>query len=97
MEIKLKDFKFIRTNTNMVLAVLVFFSITNIYAQSLIPAGAKLDTVVSGLAQPEGPIWKNGIGLLFSDIALNRIYLWSPSDSSATIYLNPSDNSNGLR
>jgi len=96
MEIKLKDFKFIRMNTNMVLVVLVFFSITNIYAQSPIPAGAKLDTIVSGLAQPEGPVWKNGFGLLFSDIALNRIYLWSPSDSSATIYLNPSDNSNGL-
>jgi gluconolactonase len=65
-------------------------------AQSPVPPGAKLDTVASGLSQPEGPVWKDGLGLLFSDIALNRIYLWSPTDSSTTIYLNPSENSNGL-
>ncbi|MGD0338366.1 MAG: SMP-30/gluconolactonase/LRE family protein [Bacteroidota bacterium] len=65
-------------------------------AQSPIPPGAKLDTVVSGLSQLEGPVWKDGLGLLFSDIARSRIYLWSPSDSSITIYLYPSDSSNGL-
>jgi gluconolactonase len=81
---------------NIFFVVLIFFSSTNIFAQSPIPAGTKLETIVSGLAQPEGPVWKDRLGLLFSDIALNRIYLWSPSDSSTTIYLDPSDNSNGL-
>jgi gluconolactonase len=75
---------------------LVFFSITNIFAQSPIPAGAKLDTVASGLAQPEGPVWKDGLGLLFSDIARSRIYQWSPITDSTTSYLYPSSNSNGL-
>jgi gluconolactonase len=80
----------------MFFVILIFFSSANIFAQSPIPPGAKLETIVSGLAQPEGPVWKDGLGLLFSDIARNRIYLWSPSDSSTTTYLYPSDNSNGL-
>ena len=67
-----------------------------IFAQSPVPPGAKVDTVVSGLAQLEGPVWKDGLGLLFSDIARSRIHLWSPSDESTTTYLHPSDSSNGL-
>ena len=94
MEIKLKDLKSIRFNIFFV--ILVFFSITNIFAQSPVPVGAKLDTVASGLAQPEGPVWKDGLGLLFSDIQASKIYQWSPSDNSTTIYLNQSNSSNGL-
>jgi gluconolactonase len=94
LEIKLKDLKFIRIN--MFFVILVFFLCTNIFAQSPVPIGAKLDTVVSGLAQPEGPVWKDGLGLLFSDIARSKIYQWSPSTNSTTTYLDPSDNSNGL-
>jgi gluconolactonase len=67
-----------------------------VIAQSPVPPGAKLDTVVSGLAQLEGPVWKGDLGLFFSDIARSRIYIWSPSDNSTTIYLYPSDSSNGL-
>ena len=75
---------------------LIFFSRTKVFAQSHIPIGAKLDTIVSGLRQPEGPVWKDGLGLLFSDLYLNRIYRWSPSNDSTTIYLDPSNTSNGL-
>jgi gluconolactonase len=77
------------------LLLIVFLPFVSV-AQSPIPPGAKLDTLVSGLAQPEGPIWKDGLGLLYSDIARSRINLWSPSDSSNTIYLNHCDSSNGL-
>jgi gluconolactonase len=74
----------------------IFISLANVFAQSPVPVGAKLDTVISGLAQPEGPVWKDGLGLLFSDLAQNKIYQWSPSGDFTNTYLYPSNNSNGL-
>lgn len=60
------------------------------------PLNAQVEQVATGFLQPEGPVWKDGVGLLFSDIAANKIYLWSPFDSSVTEFMNPSDSSNGL-
>jgi gluconolactonase len=94
LEIKLKNLKSIRVN--MFFVILVFFSITNIFAQSPIPAGAKLEKLATGFLQPEGPVWIDGLGILFSDIRGNKIYRWSPVDSTLTPFLNPSDSSNGL-
>jgi gluconolactonase len=65
-------------------------------AQSPIPPGAKLEKIAVGIQQPEGPIWIDTLGLLFSDIAGNKIYRFSPGDSSLRIFMNPSDSSNGL-
>jgi gluconolactonase len=65
------------------------------FAQSPVPSNAKLEKLVTGLLQPEGPVWKDSV-LLFSDIQANTIYLWSPIDSSIQPYLQPSDSSNGL-
>jgi gluconolactonase len=76
--------------------MMLSFVISSAFSQSPIPAGAKLEKVVTGLLQPEGPIWKDGVGLLFSDIQGNTIYQWSPTDSLKKVYLNPSDSSNGL-
>ena len=64
--------------------------------QSPVPAGAKLEKIAAGLSQPEGPIWIDSLGLLFSDIAANMIYRFSPKDSSLTTFMKPSDSSNGL-
>ena len=64
--------------------------------QSPIPPGAKLEKIAVGILQPEGPIWIDSLGLLFSDIAGNKIYRFSPSDSSLKIFMNPSDSSNGM-
>jgi gluconolactonase len=75
---------------------LVFFSFENIFAQSPVPADAKLETLKTGFLQPEGPVWVDSLGLLFSDIQANKIYRWSPVDSSLTVFLSPSDSSNGL-
>ncbi|MEJ2615582.1 MAG: SMP-30/gluconolactonase/LRE family protein [Ignavibacteriaceae bacterium] len=66
------------------------------FAQSPIPSGAKLEKIATGLLQPEGPVWKDSVGLLFSDIRANVIYLWSQQDSSLKTYLQHSDSSNGL-
>ncbi len=65
-------------------------------AQSPVPESAKLEKLVTGFKQPEGPVWIDGLGLLFSDIQANKIYRWLPSDSSLVTYLYPSDSSNGL-
>lgn len=76
--------------------VLLMFISTFSSAQSPIPPEAKLEKLITGLLQPEGPVWKDSVGLLFSDIKANLIYLWSPWNSSLKSYLNPSDSSNGL-
>ncbi|MFH0989528.1 MAG: SMP-30/gluconolactonase/LRE family protein [bacterium] len=66
------------------------------YGQSPLPPDAKLEKLATGFLQPEGPVWKEGVGLLFSDIKRNLINLWSPVDGSIKTYLQPSDSSNGL-
>ena len=60
------------------------------------PLNAQVEELATGFLQPEGPVWMDGVGLLFSDIRANKIYLWSPYDSSVTEFLVPSDSSNGL-
>ncbi|MGA9120764.1 MAG: SMP-30/gluconolactonase/LRE family protein [Bacteroidota bacterium] len=64
------------------------------FAQVL--AGGTLERLWTGFQFVEGPVWKEGVGLLFSDIYPSTIYRWSPGDSSMAIYLKPSDSSNGL-
>ena len=56
---------------------------------------SQVENIAGGFSFVEGPVWKDGLGLLFSDIPANRVYLWSP-DSGLSTYLNPSGNSNGL-
>lgn len=65
-------------------------------AQSPVSPGAQLEKLATGFLQPEGPLWKDSVGLLFSDIKGNTIYLWSPIDGSTKPFLHPSDSSNGL-
>lgn len=64
-------------------------------AQSPVPPSAKLERIADGFQFVEGPVWKDGVGLLFSDIPANTAYRWTP-DSGARVYLKPSSNSNGL-
>lgn len=59
------------------------------------PLNGQVQKVANGFLFVEGPIWKDGVGLLFSDINGNAIYRWSP-DSGTSVYLRPSGNSNGL-
>jgi gluconolactonase len=71
-----------------------FFVLVN--AQSPLPPGASVQKLATGFLQPEGPVWVDSIGLLFSDIAGNKIYQWSKTNGSVTSYMDPSDSSNGL-
>jgi len=80
----------------MLRLVLVVLCSSVLYGQSPIPPDAKLEKLATGLLQPEGPLWKDGAGLLFSDIKRNLIDVWSPLDGSVKPYLQPSDSSNGI-
>jgi gluconolactonase len=73
-------------------------------AQSPVPPGAKLERVATGFLQAEGPVWYEGPGLksaadsslLFSDIAGNKIYQYTPATGKCVPFLDPSDSSNGM-
>jgi gluconolactonase len=58
--------------------------------------GGTLERLWTGFQFVEGPVWKEGVGLLFSDIYPSTIYQWSNGDSTMSIFLKPSDSSNGL-
>ena len=63
---------------------------------SLVPSGGDVEKLATGFQFTEGPVWDASEGcLLFSDIPANRIYRWAPGEP-ATIYREPSGNSNGL-
>jgi len=64
-------------------------------AQSPVPKDAKLEKISTGHVFVEGPVWKDGLGLLFSDMGSNSINKWNP-ESGTTIFLKPSFVSNGL-
>ena len=65
------------------------------FAQSTVPAGASLEKVAGGFQFLEGPVWKDSVGLLFSDMGASTIFNYTP-DGKIKIFLKPSDVSNGL-
>jgi len=69
--------------------------LNTVSAQSPISPGTKPVQIATGIQQPEGPVWKDSVGLLFSDIKDNKIYKWT-QNAGKQIYLSPSDSSNGL-
>jgi gluconolactonase len=75
--------------------VLLVVGVCSAAAQSPVPEGVAVERIATGFQFVEGPLWKDGVGLLFSDIPANTVYLWTP-DSGARVYLKPSFNSNGL-
>jgi gluconolactonase len=77
------------------LCLTAIFAVSVALAQSPVPSSAMLETVASGFQFVEGPVWSDSIGLLFSDLSGNTVYQWR-SGSTASAYLKPSSNSNGL-
>ncbi|MCI0707179.1 MAG: SMP-30/gluconolactonase/LRE family protein [Ignavibacteriae bacterium] len=65
------------------------------FAQTVVQPGGAVEKIVGDLEFLEGPVWKDGVGLLFSDIPANTVYGWTP-DSGTRVFLKPSFNSNGL-
>jgi gluconolactonase len=68
---------------------------SRLISQTILDPNAKLEVIATGIQQPEGPVWKDGLGLLFSDIKGNKIYKWT-AENGKEVYLDPSDSTNGL-
>lgn len=64
-------------------------------AQSPVPKDAKLEKISTGHVFVEGPVWKDGVGLLFSDMGSNCINKWNP-EIGTSVFMKPSFVSNGL-
>jgi gluconolactonase len=75
--------------------VLIVGFVSFVAAQSPVPRNATVEMVASGFQFVEGPVWKDGVGLLFSDIPADKVYLWAPG-VGVSIFRSPSGNSNGL-
>jgi len=54
----------------------------------IIPKSSKVEIVADGFDWIEGPLWIEGIGLLFSDIPVNKVYQWNEKEGVST-YLSP--------
>jgi gluconolactonase len=65
------------------------------YCQSPVITNPVVEKICTGFNFTEGPVWVDTLGLLFSDIPADKIYRWS-LDSTVSVYLTPSGNSNGL-
>ena len=55
----------------------------------IIDADARVEIITEGFDWTEGPLWIDGLGLLFSDIPPNRVYLWT-ENKGHSVYLEPS-------
>jgi sugar lactone lactonase YvrE len=55
-----------------------------------------LQRIATGFQFVEGPVWNDSLGLLFSDVWPSTIYRWSPTTPGVTVFMKPSDSSNGL-
>ena len=87
-----------KLNLTWFILVTVFLFMLNqahSFSQSPLDPNAEVEQIASQILQPEGPVWKDGVGLLFSDIRGNKIYQWTP-ENGKEVYLDPSDNTNGL-
>ncbi len=68
---------------------------SKIIPQSLLDPDAEVEEIATGIQQPEGPVWSDSLGLLFSDIKGNKIYRWT-EENGKEVFLSPSDSTNGL-
>jgi len=57
---------------------------------ALVPPGARLEVLASGLDWSEGPVWSTALGaLLFSDVPQNTVFQWKEGEG-LTPFLKPS-------
>jgi len=57
--------------------------------EQILDPSTKVEIIAEGFDWAEGPIWIDGLGLLFSDIPPNNIYLWT-KENGDRLYLTPS-------
>jgi len=79
---------------NTIFLVLLIF-VSTLHTQTILDPNPQIETIATNIQQPEGPVWKEGIGLLFSDIKAAKIYKWT-SGNSSSVFMERSDSTNGL-
>ena len=57
--------------------------------QEIMNPEAKIEVIAEGFEWSEGPLWVEGLGLLFSDIPPNKIYSWN-EHAGTNLFLEPS-------
>ncbi|NJN25175.1 MAG: SMP-30/gluconolactonase/LRE family protein [Cyclobacteriaceae bacterium] len=67
----------------------------SIALNELIDSAASVEIIASGFDWTEGPLWVEGLGLLFSDIPSNTVFIWSAKEG-ARRYLKPSGYTDSL-
>lgn len=75
--------------------VLIMIIHSNSNTQTVLDPNAQVEVIATSIQQPEGPVWQDSLGLLFSDIKGNKIYKWTAANGKE-IYNNHSDSTNGL-
>jgi gluconolactonase len=85
----------ITTRKSALIGLLSGILIGTAHCQSPVITNPLVEKIWGGFSFVEGPLWVDTLGLLFSDIPANKVYRWS-LDSTITVYLTPSGNSNGL-
>jgi len=58
-------------------------------ANQLFDADLKVEILAEGFEWTEGPLWVDGLGLLFSDIPPNKVFIWT-EENGVELYLMPS-------
>jgi len=84
----------IRYNKKYTVLLLIIVFTLSVKSQPELIFG-ELTTIADGFNFVEGPVWVDDLGLLFSDIPENKVYLYN-LDSTISTYLSPSGKSNGL-
>jgi gluconolactonase len=77
---------------SLIIGVVLIPSMTLV---SSFPEDTTAIQLADGFEFLEGPLWIDDVGLIFSDIPADKIYLWTQK-SGISVYLDPSGNSNGL-
>lgn len=73
------------------LCIAVVFAIMSAFSQSPVPQGAVVEKIASGFMFVEEPVWRDSVGLLFSDLSGNKVYRWTQA-TGAVGFITPSSN-----
>ncbi len=66
-----------------------FIEIIDSAAYSIFESDASVEILGEGFEWSEGPLWVDGLGLLFSDIPPNKVFKWT-EEKGVELYLSPS-------
>lgn len=85
-----------KTTQLFILVLCTFIVAIQACSDRVEPLADEPEVVTDGYQFTEGPYWHPDGFLLFSDIPANTIYKWTPGQSEAEVYIEPSGNSNGI-